>query len=350
MAKRSFLSLFGTLSSDLAIDLGTANTLVLIKNKGIVINEPSVVAVQRNKRGEMVIRAIGKEAKSMLGKTPSSIEAIRPMRDGVIANFDITAEMIRQFIKKAQKMQPSLISIKPKVVIGIPSGITQVEKKAVREAAESAGAREVYLVEEPMAAATGAGLSINEAGASMVIDIGGGTTEVAVISLSGIVYSSSTRMGGDAMNEAVSKYVKKRYNLLIGESTAEKIKMEIGSAFPTSEKRTMDIKGRDLLTGIPKILTLNNDEILESLADVCERIVHSTKDALEHTPPELASDIVDRGIVLSGGGSLLKDLDVLLRERTSLPIIYADDPLSCVVKGMGILLNDAELLDHVSVT
>lgn len=345
-----FSNFINSFSNDLAIDLGTANTLIIVRGKGIVISEPSVVAVQKNSRGEITVRAVGEEAKLMLGKTPGAIQAIRPMRDGVIANFDVTSEMIRYFINKVQKQNKSFFKIKPRVVIGVPSGITQVEKRAVRESAESAGAREVYLVEEPMAAAIGAGLPINEPRGNMIIDIGGGTTEVAVISLSGIVYSSSTRVGGDAMDETIVQYIKKRYNLLIGESTAEKIKIKIGSAYPSSEKQTMDVKGRDLLTGIPKILTLSNDEVLESLADVCEQIVHATKSALEHTPPELASDIVDRGIVLSGGGSLLNGLDILLRERTGLPIIYAEEPLSCVVRGVSKALDNINLLKHIAVT
>ncbi len=345
-----FEKLLGAFSNDLAIDLGTANTLIYVRGKGIVISEPSVVAVQKNSRGEMIVRAVGIEAKKMLGKTPGAIQAIRPMRDGVIANFDVTSEMIKYFIAKVQKTNSSFIKIKPRVVIGVPSGITQVEKRAVRESAESAGAREVYLVEEPMAAAIGAGLPINEPSGNMIIDIGGGTTEVAVISLSGIVYSSSTRVGGDAMDETIAQYIKKRYNLLIGEKTAETIKINIGSAYPSSEKQTMEVKGRDLLTGIPKILNLSNDEVLESLSDVCEQIVHAAKSALEHTPPELSADIVDRGIVLSGGGSLLNGLDILLRERTGLPIIYAEEPLSCVVRGIASSLENINLLKHISVT
>lgn len=342
-------SILDSFSNDLAIDLGTANTLVFLKGQGVVITEPSVVAVQKNSRGEMIVRAVGEEAKLMLGKTPGTIQAIRPMRDGVIANFDVTSEMIRYFIKKVQKSRSSFIKMKPRVVIGVPSGITQVEKRAVRESAESAGAREVYLVEEPMAAAIGAGLPINEPRGNMIIDIGGGTTEVAVISLSGVVYSSSTRVGGDAMDETIAQYLKKRYNLLVGERTAEQIKIKIGSAYPSAEKETLEVKGRDLLTGIPKTLTLGNDEVLESLADVCEQIVQAVKNALERTPPELASDIVDRGIVLSGGGSLLKRLDILLRERTGLPVFYAEDPLSCVALGVGKVLDNLDLLKHIAV-
>ncbi|MBU2647232.1 rod shape-determining protein [bacterium] len=335
-------------SNDIAIDLGTANTLVFLSGKGIVIREPSVVAVQTGPRGETKVLAVGSEAKSMLGRTPGTIQAIRPMKDGVIANFDVTAEMIRHFIKKVQKSS-SLIKFRPRVIVGVPSGITQVEKRAVKESAESAGAREVYLVEEPMAAAIGAGLPITEANGNMIIDIGGGTTEVAVISLAGIVYSNSTRVGGDIMDDTIIQYIKKRYNLLIGERTAEQIKINIGSAYPTDENLTMDVKGRDLLTGIPKTLILSNDEIRESLSDVCDQIVLVTKNALEDTPPELAADIVDKGIVLAGGGSLLKGMDILLRERTGLPIIYAEDPLSCVALGVGAMLDNIGLLKSVAI-
>lgn len=335
-------------SNDIAIDLGTANTLVFVTGKGIVIREPSVVAVQYDHRGEQKVLAVGAEAKSMLGRTPGSIKAIRPMKDGVIADFDITAEMIRYFIKKVQKTS-AFIKFRPRIILGIPSGVTQVEKRAVKEAAESAGAREVYLVEETMAAAIGAGLPITEANGNMVIDIGGGTTEVAVISLAGVVYSNSTRVGGDSMDETIIQYIKKRYNLLIGERTAEQIKINIGSAYPGDENQTMDVKGRDLLTGIPKTLILSSDEIRESLADVCDQIVMATKNALEDTPPELAADIVDKGIVLAGGGSLLMGMDVLLRERTGLPIIYAEDPLSCVALGVGAMLQNIGLLKSIAV-
>ncbi|MDX2471433.1 MAG: rod shape-determining protein [SAR324 cluster bacterium] len=335
-------------SNDIAIDLGTANTLVYVSGQGIVIREPSVVAVKHMPNGEMKVLAVGREAKTMLGRTPGSIQAIRPMKDGVIANFDVTAEMIRSFIKKVQK-NSGLLKFRPRVIVGVPSGITQVEKRAVKESAESAGAREVYLVEEPMAAAIGAGLPITEANGNMIIDIGGGTTEVAVISLAGVVYSNSTRVGGDIMDETIIQYIKKRYNLLIGERTAEQIKITIGSAFPVDENQTMDVKGRDLLTGIPKTLILSNEEIRESLADVCEQIVLAAKNALEDTPPELAADIVDKGIVLAGGGSLLKGLDILLRERTGLPIIYAEDPLSCVALGVGKMLDNIDLLKTIAV-
>lgn len=335
-------------SNDIAIDLGTANTLVFLAGQGIVIREPSVVAVKTQLNGEMKVLAVGTDAKTMLGRTPGSIQAIRPMKDGVIANFDVTSEMIRSFIKKVQK-HSGVLKFRPRVIVGVPSGITQVEKRAVKESAESAGAREVYLVEEPMAAAIGAGLPITEPNGNMIIDIGGGTTEVAVISLAGVVYSNSTRVGGDIMDDTIIQYIKKRYNLLIGERTAEQIKITIGSAFPVDDNKTMDVKGRDLLTGIPKTLILSNEEIRESLADVCEQIVSAAKNALEDTPPELAADIVDKGIVLAGGGSLLKGLDILLRERTGLPIIYAEDPLSCVVMGVGKMLGNIDLLKTIAV-
>lgn len=348
IAKDMFDKLSRVFSNDIAIDLGTANTLVFLAGKGIVIREPSVVAVQTDLRGDPKVLAVGAEAKSMLGRTPGSIQAIRPMKDGVIANFDITSEMIRHFIRKVQKTS-SLIKFRPRVILGIPSGITQVEKRAFKEAAESASAREVFLVEEPMAASIGAGLPITEANGNMIIDIGGGTTEVAVISLAGIVYSNSTRVGGDIMDDTIIQYIKKRYNLLIGERTAEQIKIAIGSAYPGDESKTQDVKGRDLLTGIPKTLILSNDEIRESLADVCDQIVMVTKNALEDTPPELAADIVDKGIVLAGGGSLLKGMDILLRERTGLPIIYAEDPLSCVALGVGAMLENINLLKSVAV-
>ncbi len=334
-------------ANDIAIDLGTANTLVFLANAGIVIREPSVVAVQKNAAGGMEVLAVGEEAKIMLGRTPGNIMAIRPMKDGVIANFDVTAEMIRYFMKKVQKTG-NFIRFRPRVIIGVPSGITQVEKRAVKESAESAGAKEVFLVEEPMAAAIGAGLPITEASGNMIIDIGGGTTEIAVISLSGVVYSNSTRVGGDIMDETIIQYIKKQYNLLIGERTAEQIKMTIGSAYPLENNVSMDVKGRDLIAGIPRVLPLSNAEICDALSVVSERIVQATKNALEDTPPELAADIVDKGIVLAGGGSLLQGLDILLRERTGLPIIYAEDPLSCVALGVGKILDSIQLLSRVS--
>lgn len=336
-------------TNDIAIDLGTANTLVFVAGQGIVIREPSVVAVQKTNNGEMRVLAVGSEAKTMLGRTPGNIQAIRPMKDGVIANFDVTAEMIRYFIRQVQK-EDSFVKFKPRVIIGVPSGITQVEKRAVRESAESAGAREVYLIEEPMAAAIGAGLPITEPSGNMIVDIGGGTTEVAVISLSGVVYSKSSRVGGDIMDETIVQYIKKNYNLLVGERTAEQIKITIGSAYPITDGQTsMDVKGRDLITGIPKTLILTADEIRESLADVCDLILQAVKNALEETPPEMSADIVDKGIVLAGGGSLLKGLDILLRERTGLPIIYAEDPLSCVALGVGKVLKNINLLRDISV-
>ncbi len=335
-------------STDMAIDLGTANILVFLAGKGIVYTEPSVVAVQNNLRGEPKVLAVGEEAKLMLGRTPGSIKAIRPMKDGVIANFDINTEMIRYFVKKVQSNH-SIKKFRPRIIVGVPSGITQVEKRAVKDSAMAAGAREVYLVEEPMAAAIGAGLPVSEANGNMIVDIGGGTTEVAVISLAGVVHSDSTRLGGDIMDETIIQYIKKRYNLLIGERTAEQIKIDIGSAYPGGESMSMDVKGRDLLTGIPKTLQLSSEEIRESLADICDQIVYAVRNTLEDTPPELAADIVDKGIVLAGGGSLLRGLDILLRERTGLPILYAEDPLSCVALGVGAMLDNIDLLKNVAV-
>ncbi len=328
---------------DMAIDLGTANTLVFLPNKGITICEPSVVAVQQTSAGQLKVVAVGNEAKNMLGRTPGNIQAIRPVKDGVIANFDVTAEMMKYFIKLVQK-ETSFFKLKPRLVIGVPAGITQVEKRAVKEAAEFAGSGEVYLIDESMAAAIGAGLPISEPNGNMIIDIGGGTTEIAVISMGGVVYSHSSKIGGDTMDENIIQFVKKKYNLLIGEKTAEQIKIDIGCAFNDSETEanTKSVKGRDLLTGIPKIITLTNEEVMEALSDICELIIQATKNALEDTPPELAADIVDRGIVLSGGGSLLRNLDILLRERTKLPIIYAENPLSCVALGVGFILNNLD--------
>jgi rod shape-determining protein MreB len=330
-------------SNDLAIDLGTANTLVYLKGKGIVMDEPSVVAVKKESNR---VLAVGKEAKSMLGKTPGSIVAIRPMRDGVIANFEITEAMLRYFITKVHNRKAL---IRPRIIISVPSGITQVEKRAVKDSAQSAGAREVYLVEEPMAAAIGAGLPIQEPSGNMIVDIGGGTTEVAVISLSGIVYSKSIRVGGDEMDEAIVHYVKRKYNLLIGERTAETIKTQIGSAYPMDEKQTVEAKGRDLVAGIPKTLTISDEEVREAILEPVTTIVDSIKIALERTPPELAADIVDRGIVLAGGGSLLRGLEVLIREETELPIAIAEDPLSCVVRGTGKVLDELDLLKQIQI-
>jgi len=334
--------LLGMFSNDLAIDLGTANTLVYAKGRGIISSEPSVVAVDTVKHR---VRAVGKEAKSMLGRTPGSITAVRPLRDGVIADFEIAEAMLRYFIQKAHNRSTLL---RPRIVISVPSGITEVEKRAVRESALSASAREVYLIEEPMAAAIGAGLPITEPSGNMIIDIGGGTTEVAIISLSGIVYANSVRVGGDKMDDAILNYVKRKYNLLIGERTAERIKIEIGSAYPTDEQRSLIVKGRDLVAGVPKTLELHTEDIREAIQEPVNAIVEATKIALERTPPELAADIADKGIVLSGGGALLANLDILLREETGLPIMLAEDPFTAVVMGCGRCLDDADLLRDVT--
>ena len=341
-----FNQVLGMFSNDLAIDLGTANTLVYLKGKGIVFREPSVVAVQRNARGEQNVVAVGKAAKDMLGRTPGSIMAIRPMKDGVIADFEITEEMLRYFILRAHNRKTF---VRPRVVIGVPSGITPVEKRAVRESAETAGAREIYLVEEPMAAAIGAGLPIKDATGNMIVDIGGGTTEVAVISLSGTVTSQSIRVAGDKMDEALVQYVKRKYSLLIGERTAEVIKMTIGTAYPDEDNQSMEVKGRDMVTGIPKTLDITSQEVREALMDPINTIVETVRMTLEKTPPELAADIVDKGIILVGGGALLKNMDVLLREVASVPITIADDPLSAVVLGAGRVLDDIELLKNATI-
>jgi rod shape-determining protein MreB len=340
-----FDALWGLFSTDLAIDLGTANTLVYVKGKGILFSEPSVVAVQRDSKGQKSVLAVGREAKEMLGRTPGNIFAIRPMKDGVIADFEITGEMLRYFIAKAHNRRTL---IRPRVVISVPSGITAVEKRAVGESAQSAGAREIYLIEEPMAAAIGAGLPITEASGNMVVDIGGGQTEVAVISLSGIVTSHSIRAAGDKMDEAILQYVKRKYNLLIGERTAELIKINIGSAYPEENPQSIDVKGRDLVTGIPKTIEINSEEVREALAESINTIIDTVRITLEGTPPELAADIVDKGIVLVGGGALLKNLDVLLREVTSLPITIVDDPLSSIVLGAGMVLDNEKLLHTVT--
>ncbi len=344
MAFDSFLGLF---SQDLAIDLGTANTLVYAKGRGIVISEPSVVAVVKDSRGADRVRAVGREAKEMLGRTPGNIVAIRPMKDGVIADFEITEAMLRYFIKKVYHGSRKLV--RPRIVIAVPSGITEVEKRAVCESAMLAGAREVYLIEEPMAAAIGAGLPVTEPSGNMIIDIGGGTTEVAVISLSGIVYANSVRVGGDKLDEAIINYIKRKYNLLIGERTAELIKIEIGTAYPLDEMLSMETKGRDLVAGIPKTLEIKSEEVREALAEPINTIVDSVKIALERTPPELSADIVDKGIVLVGGGSSLRNLDVLLREETGLPIIRAEDPFTAVAIGTGRCLDEMELLREVTI-
>jgi rod shape-determining protein MreB len=338
--------LYGLFSSDLAIDLGTATTLIYLKGKGIVSCEPSVVAVQRDSRGEQRVLAVGREAKEMLGRTPGNIQAIRPLRDGVIADFEITEAMLRYFIQRANNRRTL---VKPRIIICVPFGITEVEKRAVKESAESAGAREVYLIEEPMAAAIGAGLPITEPSGNMVVDIGGGTTEVAVISLAGIVYSQSVRVGGDKMDEAIVAYMKRKYNLAIGEQTAERIKITIGNAYQLEQQLTMEVKGRDMVAGVPKTVTVNSDEIREALAEPLNAIVEAVLLALERTPPELAADIVDKGVVLTGGGALLKNIDVLLREETGLPVMVSDDPISCVVLGSGKTLDHIELLKEVTI-
>ncbi len=339
--------IFGMFSNDLAIDLGTANTLVYLKGKGIVVSEPSVVAVQKDHMGQRKVLAVGMEAKKMLGRTPGSIVAIRPMKDGVIADFDITEEMLRYFIHKVHNRKAL---VRPRIVICVPSGITQVEKRAVKESAESAGAREVYLIEEPMAAAIGAGLPITEASGNLIVDIGGGTTEVAVISLAGVVYSNSVRVGGDKLDEAIAQHLKRKYNMLIGERTAEQIKIEIGSAHSSNEKTTMAVKGRDLVSGIPKTLEIDSREIQEAMSETINTIVEAVRTALERTPPELAADIVDKGIILAGGGAHLRGIDTLLSEETGLPVVIAEDPLSCVVLGSGKVLDELELLRRVSVS
>ena len=337
--------LFGWLSNDLAIDLGTANTVVYVKGKGIVLREPSVVAVRQDARGSKVL-AVGQEAKQMLGRTPGNIVAIRPIRDGVIADFEVTEAMLRYFINKVHNRRTL---VHPRIIISVPSGITQVEKRAVRESAESAGAREVYLIEEPMAAAIGSNLPVTEPTANMIIDIGGGTTEVAVISLSGIVYAKSVRVAGDKMDDAILQYIKRKHNLAIGERTAELIKMTIGNVLPELPYETMEIKGRDLVEGIPKTITIGADEIQLAIAEQVDVIVEAVKDALEVTPPELAADIVDQGIVLTGGGALLKNLDKRLKNETGLSIIVADDPLSSVVLGSGKALDNLHILREVTV-
>lgn len=342
-----FNSIWGLFSNDLAIDLGTANTLVYVKGKGVVVSEPSVVAIQRDALGQKKVLAVGTEAKLMLGRTPGSIIAIRPMKDGVIADFDVTEEMLRYFIRKVHNRKTL---VRPRIVICVPSGITQVEKRAVKESAESAGAREVYLIEEPMAAAIGAGMPITEASGNMIVDIGGGTTEVAVISLAGIVYAKSVRVGGDKIDEAIVQYLKRKYNLLVGDRTAEQIKIEIGSAYPDDGIHCMDVKGRDLVSGIPKTREIDSNEIREAISEPINAIVEAVRIALEQTPPELASDIVDKGIVLAGGGAYLRNLDVLLREETGLPVVVAEDPLTCVVLGSGKVLDQLDLLKRVTVT
>ena len=340
MAMSSFLSLF---SSDLAVDLGTATTLVFTRNRGIVVFEPSIVAINRITNR---VEAVGQSAKNMLGKTPANILAIRPMKDGVIADFEVTEKMLEYFIRKAHGRN---YFVRPRIVISVPSEITPVEKRAVKDSALRAGASEVYLIEQAMAAAIGAGLPITEPAGNMIVDIGGGTTDVAVISLAGIVYARSVRVAGNEMDEAIVSYIKRKYNLLIGERTAELIKIELGNAWPSDATRTMEVKGRDLVEGIPKILTVNDEEIREALAETVNTIVDAVRTALERTPPELSADIIDKGILLAGGGSLLRNLDQRLREETGIPVAHCDDPVSAVVRGTGLMLTDIGLLKKISI-
>ena len=337
--------LYGLFSNDLSIDLGTANTLVYVRGRGIVCCEPSVVAVHKASQNVNRVLAVGKEAKEMLGRTPGNIVAIRPLKDGVISDFEVTEAMLSYFIRKVHNRKAF---VRPRVIIAVPFGITQVEKRAVKESATSAGAREVYLVEEPIAAAIGAGLPITEPAGNMIVDIGGGTTEVAIISLAGIVYSTSMRVAGDRMDEAIIQHLKRKYNLLIGERTAELIKINIGAAYPDDEDRGMLVKGRDLVAGIPKTIEISAEEIRKALSDPINSIVEAVRMTLERTPPELSADIIDKGIVLAGGGALLKNMDVLLREETGLPVIIGEDPLSCVALGCGRILEELDLLRAVT--
>jgi rod shape-determining protein MreB and related proteins len=335
-------TIMGWFSNDMAIDLGTANTLVYVRGRGIVCNEPSVVA-KSVKTGKVL--AVGAEAKKMLGRTPGDVQTIRPIKDGVISDFDATGEMLRYFIQRVHNRKSFM---RPRIVIGVPTGITQVEQRAVKDAALSSGGREVYLIEEPVAAAIGTGLPISEPSGNMIVDIGGGTTDIAVISMDGVVYSKAIRVGGDKMDEAIISYIKRKYNLLIGEMMAEQIKIELGSAYKTgTDRQTMEIKGRDLVSGIPKTLILDDDEVRESLAEPVSQILNAIKVALENTPPELSADIVDKGIVLAGGGALLRGMDIFLREETSLPIIIAEEPLMCVALGAGRVLDDIDVLKKV---
>ena len=337
-------SLFSVFSSDLAIDLGTANTCVFARGKGIVLNEPSIVAINKvNGR----IEAVGRDAKEMLGRTPGNIVAIKPMKDGVIADFDVTEKMLAYFIKKAHNRN---VWVRPRIVIGVPSEITQVEKRAVKDSAYRAKASEVHLVEEAMAAAIGAGLPITEPTGNMIIDIGGGTTDIAVISMAGIVYSRSVRVAGNEMDEAIIQYIKKKHNLLIGERTAEEIKIRVGSAFPLDDPLAMEIRGRDLVEGIPKTVPVTDDEIREALAETVSVIVDATRIALEQIPPELSADIGDRGIILAGGGSMLRNLDKRLREETGLPVAHCEDPVSAVVRGTGMMLTNLDLLRRIAIS
>jgi len=338
-----FDKIMGMFSNDLAIDLGTANTLVYVRGRGIICSEPSVVVVRRDNKKPI---AVGMEAKEMVGKTPANIVTIRPMKDGVIADFDATEEMLKYFITKVHNRK-SFIS--PRVIIGVPSGITQVEQRAVKDAAHASGAREVYLIEEPMAAALGVGLPVGEPSGNMIVDIGGGTTDVAIISLDGIVYSKAVRVGGDKMDEAIIAYIKRKYNLMIGDRTAEQIKIQCGSAYPTEKIPPMEVKGRDLISGIPKAINVSDEEVREALQESVVMILDTIKVTLENTPPELAADIVDHGIVLAGGGALLKGLDILIREHTGVPVIVPDDPLTAVVRGCGAMLDRLELLKKIAI-
>lgn len=342
-----FNTILGLFSNDLAVDLGTANTLVFVKGKGIIGNEPSVVAVQEDSRGTKRILAVGKEAKEMVGRTPGSIKAIRPLRDGVIADFDIAQKMLQDFIRKSHNNRKSLV--RPRIIISVPIGITEVEKRAVRESAEAAGAREVFLIEETMSAAIGAGMPVTEPTGSMVVDIGGGTTGVAVISLAGIVVSKSIKVGGDKMDDAIMQYIKRNYNMLIGERTAEDVKKNLGKDIHNKELKTMKVKGRDLRSGIPMIIEITSNEVKEALSEPVNDIIDAIKQTLERTPPELAADIVDTGIMLAGGGALLGGLDKLISEETGLPVKIADDPLTCVVLGSGKALEEIKILKEISV-
>ncbi len=334
-------------STDLAIDLGTANTLIYVRGKGIVLNEPSVVSIRHEggPQGKKAIQAVGSEAKAMLGKVPGNIEAIRPMKDGVIADFTVTEQMLKQFIRMVHPR--GLLKPIPRIIICVPCGSTQVERRAIRESALGAGASEVYLIEEPMAAAIGAGLSVSEASGSMVVDIGGGTTEVGVISLGGMVYKGSARVGGDKFDDAIVNYIRRNYGMLIGDPTAESIKKQIGSAFPGSEVREMEVKGRNLSEGVPRSFTISSNEILEALTEPLNSIVSEVKKALEETPPELGADIAERGMMLTGGGALLRDLERLLAEETGLPVLVAEEPLTCVVRGCGMALERMERLGNI---
>ena len=338
-----FNKIMGMFSNDLAIDLGTANTLVYVRGRGIICSEPSVVVVRRDNKKPI---AVGLEAKEMVGKTPANIVTIRPMKDGVIADFDATEEMLKYFITKVLNRK-SFIS--PLVIIGVPSGITQVEQRAVKDAAHASGAREVYLIEEPMAAALGVGLPVGEPSGNMIVDIGGGTTDVAVISLDGIVFSKAVRVGGDKMDESIIAYIKRKYNLMIGDRTAEMIKIHCGSAYPTEKIPPVEVKGRDLISGIPKAINVTEEEVREALQESVSLILDTIKVTLENTPPELAADIVDHGIVLAGGGALLKGLDILIREHTGVPVIVPDDPLTAVVRGCGAMLDKLELLKKIAI-